>query len=81
MQDKSKLVKIYTDTKLDMNLLNVLMKARQVSAEMESHLESTLTSFTGIHAMKILVVPRERNSQISDHSRQTSRLTLTPSAA
>ena len=61
MQDKSKLVKIYTDTKLDMNLLNVLLKARELGGD-QDHRESILTNFTGSHALKVIVVPRDANS-------------------
>lgn len=42
MQDKSKIIKIYTDTKLDMNLLNTIVKARSQS-DQNDNMHSIMT--------------------------------------
>lgn len=71
MQHKSKVVKIYHDTRLDANLLNVLVKAREV--EHGSGRDSVITQFTGVHALKVLVLPRKESQNESN-----SRLTIAP---
>jgi len=58
MQDKNKLLKIYLDNNLDQNLLSSLIKARQLNNG-EDHHSSILSQFTGNHASKILIMPRE----------------------
>ena len=77
MQDKSKLVKIYTDTKLDMNLLNVLLKARELGGD-QDHRESILMNFTGSHALKVIVVPRDASSGGCGPVGNSSRLSIIP---
>ena len=70
MVDKSKLVKIYTDTVLDMGLLDRLSKARELAA-MEHGGDSLLTQFQANHAQKILILQK-------DKSTSGTRLTITP---
>lgn len=79
MIDKSRLIKLYTDMKLDMNLLKALVKARQILGENKSMAnaaseETLMNPFTGQHTMKVLILPRDANEQ----KIASSRLTLVP---
>ena len=90
MQDKDKIIKFYSDTKLDMSLLNQLLKRRELKGEQEVMEALVNMQYGSNHAMKILIVPRDNvsqkggedgkseNSNVGGMKRVTSRLTITP---
>ena len=59
MQDKNKIIRIYSDTKLDMALINKLVKVRQMNTDdQDQGVEPTRPQTTSKN-LKIMIVPRD----------------------
>ena len=59
MQDKNKIIRIYSDTKLDMALINKLVKVRQMNTDdLDEGVEPTRPQTTSKN-LKIMIVPRD----------------------